>query len=114
LASLTAATSSFGETPSQLRSWPKNVNFGSRNWHLFAFRVNPHSSKRLSTAVLNLGLGYILIFWFITIFSITIIVSKVETWAMIYRNYRHVRWLSWYCFTCVYWFYNILKNSFNS
>jgi hypothetical protein len=52
------------------------------------------------------------IFRFIAIFSIAIIVSKVETWVTIYRNYRYARWLSWYCFACVYNFYKILKKLF--
>jgi hypothetical protein len=61
----------------------------------------------------GVGFGDISIFWFIAIFSIAIyIVSKVETWATIYRNYRHARWLSRYCFACVYRFYNILKKFF--
>jgi hypothetical protein len=59
----------------------------------------------------GIGLGDISIFWFNAIFSIAIIVSKVETWATIYRNYRHGRKLSWYCFAYVH---KILKKSFNS
>jgi uncharacterized membrane protein len=38
--------------------------------------------------------------------------GTVESWATIYRNYRHARWLSWYCFACAYSFYQNPKKFF--
>jgi hypothetical protein len=73
-----------------------------RNLCLHVLKIADFVKK---TNMRQVGLGDISIFWFIAIFSFAIIVSKVETWATIYRNYRHARWLSWYCFACVHSFY---------
>jgi hypothetical protein len=73
-----------------------------RNLCLHVLKIADFVKK---TKMRQIGLGDISIFWFIAIFSFAIIVSKVETWTTIYRNYRHARWLSWYCFACVHSFY---------
>jgi uncharacterized protein YjaZ len=89
-----------------------NFNFifwRQNNGHTVLFGYLDGKPKTIKYLIV--GLGDISIFWFIVIFSIAIIVSKVETWATIYRNYRHGRRLSWYCFACVH---KILKNSFSS
>ena len=40
---IAATFSSLGYTPDLLRSCPKNVRFGSLNWHFFLLSVKPHS-----------------------------------------------------------------------